>query len=473
MNRDVKYGASSSRAEARRRLKSAPRGAGFSLRGTLVTLAVVSSALMAQEPSFVKQVAPILEANCVSCHSNAVKLGSLDLSTFEALQKGGNHGGIVTPGKSSDSRLFLMITGKMQPAMPMGAGRLPAGDIETIRKWIDAGAKGPAAGEMTAARPAKAAVPDIKPMVAVKPQIFALAYHPNGRLLALGGFKEVRLTEPRASAPGSTLAGHAEAVRALAFSRDGRILAAAGGRPGRQGEVKIWDVDKRSLLATIQGHDDCIYAVAISPDGKQVATSSYDKAIKVWDATTGAEVRTLRDHIDAIYALAFTPDGKRLVSGAADRTVKIWDVESGERLYTFGEPLDGINTIALDPSGKRVAAAGLDKTIRVWSIGEKGGKLLHSLIAHEDAVLKLAWSPDGKTLVSSGADRTIKIFNAEDLTELKALSGQPDWAYGLDFAPDSRTFAAGRQDGSLQIFEVGQASGLPRAGVTTRPEASR
>jgi hypothetical protein len=94
----------------------------------------------------------------------------------------------------------------------------------------------------------------------------------------------------------------------------------------------------------------------------------------------------LKDHIDAVYALAFTLDGSRLVSGAADRTVKIWDTATGERLYTLGEPLDGLNTIALSPDGKRVAAGGLDKTIRVWSLGPRSGALLHSLIAHEDAI---------------------------------------------------------------------------------------
>jgi WD40 repeat protein len=428
---------------------------------------------MAQVPSFVKDVYPILEANCISCHSSGVKLGTLDLSTFEGIKAGGNHGFILVPGKSAESRLYLMIAGKMQPAMPMGAARLAAGDIETIRKWIDAGAKGPAPGEMAAIKPPAPAVPRIEPAVPVKPQIFSLAYKPDGTLLALGGFKEVRLADATGKASGSPLSGHAEAVRAVAFSRDGRLLAAAGGLPGRKGEVKIWDIAKRAEIAAIQGHDDCIYAVAISPDGKRIATSSYDKLIKIWDAGNGQEIRTLKDHIDAVYALAFTPDGTRIVSGAADRTVKIWNAETGERLYTFSEPLDGINTIALDPLGKRVAAAGLDKTIRVWSLGEKSGKLLNSQIAHEDAILKLAWSPDGKTLISASADRSIKIFNADDLTEIRALPKQPDWIYGLDFAPGGQRFAAGRKDGSLEIYEVGRAPGSPVAGVTARREVPR
>jgi WD40 repeat protein len=142
------------------------------------------------------------------------------------------------------------------------------------------------------------------------------------------------------------------------------------------------------------------------------------------------------------------------VSGAADRSVKIWDVVTGTRLYTLSEPLDGINAIALSSNGSRVAAGGLDKTIRVWKLGEKEGSIENTLIAHEDAILKLAWSPDGKYLASASADRTIKLFRAADLTEVRTISGQPDWAFGLEFSPDGKSLAAGLFNGVLEIYEV-------------------
>ena len=413
-------------------------------------LLLLAAAMHAQDsPSFARDVMPVLARNCTGCHNSQAKLGSLDLETFDGLMKGGNHGKVVEPGKSAQSRLFLMLTGEAKPAMPLSGQPLAAGDIETIRRWIDAGARPPAPGEMAAV--AKPAIPQIKPRVPVKPEIGSLAWRPDGKMLALGAFREVRLVEPDGRAVAS-LPGHAETVRAVAFSRDGKLLAAAGGQPGRGGEVKLWDIASRKELRAIKGHADCIYAVAISPDGKLIATSSYDKLIKLWDAGTGAEIRTLKDHIDAVYALAFTPDGKRLVSAAADRTVKIWDPATGTRLYTLGEPADGLNTVAVDPSGKRVAAGGLDKTIRIWELGEKSGTLLNSLIAHEDAILKLVFSPDGKLLASSSADRTVKIFAVPDLSEVKVFANQPDWVQALEFAPDGARLAAGRFDGSLEIY---------------------
>jgi len=424
-----------------------------------------------QASSFAKDVAPIFQANCSGCHAANVRMGSLDLDTYEGLEKGGNHGKVFVSGKSEESRLYLMITGKAAPAMPLTGKPLAEGEIEIIQKWIDAGAQPPTAEEAKelAARLAKPTIPEIKPQMAMKSQIGALAYRPDGKLLALGTYKEVRLDDPATGKTLATLPGHAEAIRAIAFSRDGKYLAAAGGLPARWGEVKIWDVDARKDQRTIKGHYDCIYAVAFSPDGKSVATSSYDKLIKLWDVDTGKEIRTFKDHIDAVYALAFTPDGKRLVSGAADRTVKVWDVATGARLYTLSEPQDGLNAIALDPSGQHVAAGGLDKTIRVWSLGPKSGTLINSLIAHEDAILQLAYSPDGKLLVSSAADKTMKVFKAGDLSEIKTFD-QPDWVLALGFSPDGKTAAAGRFDGTIQFYDVGQMLGAPVSQARNLPQ---
>ena len=433
------------------------------MRRALLLFAIAATSRAADAPSFTKDIAPIFEANCAGCHATGVKMGKLDLDSYEGLLKGGSHGTVIVPGKSAESRLYLMIANQSKPAMPLSGKPLAAGEIEIIKSWIDAGAKPPAAGEASVAK--KSAIPDIAPRKPVHAQIGALAYSPDGKLLALGTFREVRL----ADANGTTLAtlpGEAEEVRSVAFSPDGTRLAAAGGLPAQKGEVKIWDVAARKLLTTINGHKDCIYAVAFSPDGKIIATSSYDKLIKLWDADTGAELRTLKDHIDAIYDLAFTPDGQRLISASADRAVKVWDVASGQRLYTMSEPIDALNTIAIDPTGKFVAAGGLDKTIRVWSLGPKSGTLVNTLIAHEDAILRLAYSPDGKLLVSTAADKTLKVFRASDLTEIKTYPKQPDWILSLRFAPDGKHFACGRYDGSLAFFDTPAA--VPPAKVATR-----
>ncbi|HZO56814.1 MAG TPA: c-type cytochrome domain-containing protein [Bryobacteraceae bacterium] len=426
------------------------------MRAALLTLALTTAAAAQQAPSFARDIAPILERRCAGCHAAQVKMAGFVTDTYDDLVKGGVHGTAIVPGKSGESRLLKLLTGELKPTMPMDGTTLAKGEIELFVRWIDAGAKPPTPEESAAMRKTRTqqAAPDIQPKTAVRPSVYAMAWNPNGTHVALAQFKTVTLADARTGKPISKLEGHAETVRAIAISNDGRLLAAAGGIPGKRGEVKLWDLARREAILTFNGHDDCIYAAAFSPDGKLLATSSYDKLIKLWDTATGKEIRTLKDHIDAVYALAFTPDGRRLVSGSADRSVKVWNPATGERLYTMSEAIDGINSVVVSPDGKLVAAGGLDKSVRVWEIGEKEPKLLNSLMAHEDAILKLAWSPDGKTIASTAADRTIKLLRAADLTELKLIPGQPDWVYSLAFSPDGRTIAAGRFDGSLSLYDA-------------------
>ena len=413
-----------------------------------------ASAIFAAEssPSFTQDVAPILRENCGGCHSKSVSMGSLDLGTFEGVMKGGKNGQSVVSGKSAESRLYLMTTGKVQPTMPMGGKTLAAGDLETIRKWIDAGAAAPTLGDAAATKSPNS-IPNIAPRVAVKPAVYSLAWRGDGEMLAIGGYKEVRLLDAQGKATGK-LVGFQEAVRAVAFSKDGKLLLSAGGLPAQKGELKIWDVASGKEIAIAYGHADAIYAAAFSPDGKWIATASYDKLIKIWDTASAKEVKTLKDHIDTIYTLAFTPDGSRLISGAADRTVKVWDIATGTRLFTMSEATDGINSVAIDPQGKMVAAAGQDKSIRIWSLSEKSATLVNSLIAHEDAILRIAWSHDGKYLLSTSADKVVKVFLVDGLKEIASYPGQSDWVNGLAFSSDDARFVAARFDGSIQFYPV-------------------
>ncbi len=405
-------------------------------------------------PSYKEQVEPILQKSCLVCHTSTAKMGGLVLESYETLVNGGAHGPAIVPGKSSESRLSLMLEGKIKPPMPFGGTPLPPADIAVIKAWIDSGANGPPLGASLTTPSPKANIPDIKPQVPVVSPVGSLTFAPDGKLLAVGGYQEVQLMDAANGKVLATLSGHADVVRALAFSPDGKWLAAAGGLPARSGEIKIWDVQTRRLLRTMQGHNDCIYSVAASPDGKLLASGSYDKLIKLWDVETGKELRNLKDHIDAVFAVTFSPDGKRLASGAQDRTLKIWEVATGQRLFTLSEALDAVTTVAFSPSGQQLAAAGADKVIRTYHLSEKSGSLDQSMIAHEDPILQIVYSHDGKTLISTSADRTIRIWEAETLTGIKVLEKQPDWVQAMSISPDGKWLAAGRYDGSVSIYDL-------------------
>lgn len=401
---------------------------------------------------FQKDVAPIFAKNCLGCHSSAAHKGHLVLDSYDSLMKGGRHGQVVVARDADQSRLVQMLEGKLDPLMPLGSDPLGKADIAVIRSWINAGATGPAEGTLPTAISAPV-VPAIPLQVAVVSPVTSVKFSPNGSLLAVGGYQKVRLLDPHSGKLIAELQGHADAVRSIAFSPDGKKLAAAGGEPQREGEIKIWDLQSFRPIRTMRGHRDCIYSVAWSPDSTLIATGSYDKMVKLWDVASGKELRNLQDHIDAVFAVAFSPDGKRLASASQDRTVKVWDVASGKRLYTLSDSSDGLTSLAYSPAGDQLAAVGYDKTIYIWQLGDEDGHLLHSLIADEDGLLSLAWSRDGKTLVTASSDGSIR-FRDTDLDLKGVINGQPDWVGTLDMSPDGKWLAAGRYNGSLSLYDA-------------------
>jgi cytochrome c553 len=113
---------------------------------------------------FSQDIAPILVANCVRCHSGdgaGVRRGKLDLSTFEKLQKGTPDEKVIIPGKPEESHLVLRIKGEEDPRMPQGNNNVLSQDaIAKIEKWVKQGAKPDARVELKAAMESYAASPD-------------------------------------------------------------------------------------------------------------------------------------------------------------------------------------------------------------------------------------------------------------------------------------------------------------------------
>jgi WD40 repeat protein len=125
-------------------------------------------------------------------------------------------------------------------------------------------------------------------------------------------------------------------VNGVAFSPDGKLLAAAVGnylpaKGGVNGEVRVWDATTGQLVCNLRGHSACVFGVAFSPDGKRLASAGgrWNKVtpgeVKIWDMQTAQELCTLRGNTETVFGVAFSPDGRRLATASRDSTVKIWD----------------------------------------------------------------------------------------------------------------------------------------------------
>jgi WD40 repeat protein len=115
-------------------------------------------------------------------------------------------------------------------------------------------------------------------------------------------------------------------VQSIAYSPDGKKLAAVGGAPGRFGEVQIWSPDKEKLLVSAPVTFDTLYGLSWSPDGKTIAFGCADNTVRAIDALNGQQTLQMGTHSDWALATAFSQDGLHLVSVSRDMSMKLTEV---------------------------------------------------------------------------------------------------------------------------------------------------
>ena len=358
---------------------------------------------------------------------------------------------------------------------PEGEEAPKPAEIEVLKAWIAAGAKGPSGA---AADPTTLVTPQIKLLAPAKLAINAIALSPTGSVLAIARHGEVELQSLPESQDGAQALRHSRPrQRRRVFAR-WPVRCGRGRRAGlvwRSAAVQCCNGAKWPGTAVVlshtefRGHKDSLYCAALSPDGKILATGGYDNAIKLWNVASGKELRTLDGHNGAVFELAFRPDGKVLASASGDRTVKLWNVATGERLDTLKESHKELYSLAFSPDGTRLAAAGVDNRIRVWQVTPEAKE-------GDEPAARFASSPTKRPFCGSsgrptarrspapGEDRLVKIWNADTMTIRQTLEKQPDWASGLAISADGRTLVVGRIDGSLGIYQL-----APPAAETERP----
>lgn len=376
------------------------------------------------------------------------------MASRDLLLKGGRHGAAVEPGKGAQSALVRYMTGDLKPKMPPG-GAIDLDTIAIIRRWIDEGAR---VDTMIAPMPAKPGtvatrISNLPAAANLPAPVTALAYSPDGSLLAVGGYRVVRLLDAATGAVKRTVNGPVDQVQALAWSSDGRYLAVAGGAPAQVGEVLLFDAQNWKSIRTLVGHTDVVYAVDWKPGTMELATGSLDKTVQIWDGASGKSVRIIKDHADAVFGVAYSPDGKLLATGSADRSAKIFDTSNWKRTTALTAHQDGVTRIAFSPNGKLLATASADKTVRIWTIKPGTIENPDRTLGEGDVVNACTFSPDGSELVWGASNKTVRIYNGDGTQHRRELREPEDWVYAIAVNKDN-TLAAGTQDGKVLFWDA-------------------
>lgn len=386
---------------------------------------------------YATHVEPILDNKCTTCHSGANKKGRLDLSSYEALQKGGKNGPAIVPGRPDESLLIKLSGHTQKPVMPpVDEEPLTPQELALLKAWIQQGGKG---SGTTTPRPT-ASIKLLKMSERIKP-VVAMALTADKKVLAVGrgpiislynvdkGDLLKQLIDPdlKDEKNQPLKQSQMDLVQALVFSADGEKLYSGGYK-----EVIEWNTKTGAILRKLTGFSDRVVALDLSPDGKFLATAggapTADGEVIIFDLQKGTPALTLTTpHSDTVFGIRYSPDGKMLASAGADKFVKVWAVQPVLRPESVAHATGAAVTM-LTPWTSPAAAASADfETLHYLQSIDLSlvspGKQLRSFEGHTHHVLDVAWRADGNVLVSAGADNVLKVWDYGKGEQIRTIGG--------------------------------------------------
>jgi WD40 repeat protein len=276
--------------------------------------------------------------------------------------------------------------------------------------------------------------------------VHAVAFSPDGKLLASDSNHLVRLWDVYTTRIKDTLKGHRDGVNAIAFSPDGAWVA-AGAFDNR---IAMWDVRSAGYLRSFNREGLPGSSIAFSPDGKMLATNTARKLL-LWDTATGAVTRELGSKEWADF-LAFQPEGKLLASAStgasADRVIRLWDATSGEPVRELKGHTGDPTAIAFSPDGKVVACGADDRTVMFWDV--ESGRLVHTVRRAAQKLSAVSLSEDGRSLAVVAADERVMVFDLEQGVLAKTIAAK---ATSVAFRSDGTLVAADQRDRSQRLLD--------------------
>uniref|UniRef100_M3ZPN2 Striatin 4 n=2 Tax=Xiphophorus TaxID=8082 RepID=M3ZPN2_XIPMA len=311
--------------------------------------------------------------------------------------------------------------------------------------------------------------------------------------------------------PRFTLRSHFDAIRALTFHPSQAVLLTAS----EDGTLKLWNLNKAmhskknaaldvEPIYTFRAHSGAVLSLTMSEDGESCYSGGLDGSVRCWkmpdlnvdpydNYDPGIQSSVLDGHEDSVWGLTYSSVHHRLASCSADGTIRLWDPQNSSPCmsvfnkerehgtptsvafvttdpnqvvvsFDSGETLlydlntehssELINRVVSHPNEPVSITAHENRTIRFMD--NKTGKVVHSMVAHLDAVTCLTTDPKGTYLISGSHDCSVRLWMLDNRTcvqEITAHRKKHDEAiHDVAFHPSQPFIASAGADALAKIF---------------------
>jgi WD40 repeat protein len=402
------------------------------------------------------------------CRESDACVGSVGSGRLLAVKHDVGDGVLAPLAFTADSRRLLIIGNDTATLMRLGStpsGKVLSGHLDRIlaAALSPDGAMVATASADSTIRVWEAATGQLLTVLrGHEGDVTGVAFSADSQMLASRGNDDtLRLWKVIA---GPVLRGATDAVYDARFSPDGRSVVTGG----PDGIARLYDM-AGAAPRTVAVAPGGVFAVAFSRQGQVLAagaTAYGGGFLAVKDPATGRGMVARTASTGPYFSATFLPDG-RIVTGDLNGTVRLWSTSGGrlrpgQRLMGPGSgPTD--RAISLRAKGDLIAIALGNGTVHLFRQDGTPVRVLRAASGGDEVVYAASFSPDGRRLVTAGAAQPIRVWSVADGKPQVTITSVPGTTYSADFSPDGRRLVTGGADGDVRLWDA--ATGRPLAAL--------
>jgi serine/threonine protein kinase/WD40 repeat protein len=309
-----------------------------------------------------------------------------------------------------------------------------------------------------------------------------------------------------------TTADHADAIRDVRWSKDGRCLAWSIAT-----DIQIVDIETQRRITLPHPNCDRVLRFCFSPCGQYLASATYGQGLVIWDWAqstrlghflqfpalsavdwhpdgkrlavhtftseerekhlvvvdwqSGQVLQTLTGGLRYESGnVQFSPDGRHLAAFVGARSAKIWEWESGQAVAEVEVPGSTTQDIDWHPTRPWVALCALGGAVTLWDF--QAGET-EQISLDSDGLTAAKWDPNGRYLLVTGRRNIARIWDHEEKREILQLKGHSSWVLSADWNPVHAWVATGSRDQTVKVWKPTEPQALTRLAVRNQPSKAR